>query len=183
MIGKIFAGLVMGVVVALLSYFVFAIGSAGGVSVGGWAALGSFLLTLLLAITAQRARYAWGRGFLVAGLLCFALPLATIVMSGAVGMKEMGQATSQAGRAGAAAGSFIGGAVVTVVSGVVGFFTGAIFLIIAYFLLRTPRIIVQTSPAVSDGANTKKCPSCAELIKSEAVKCRYCGTELRVVPA
>ncbi len=138
MVGKIFAGLIMGIVVALLAYFVFAIGSAGGLAVGGWAALGCFLLTFVMAITAQRARYAWGRGFVVAGLLCFALPLATVVMSGAVGVREMGQATTQAGRAGAAAGSFIGGAVVTLVSGIVGFFLGAIFLISAYFLRTRP---------------------------------------------
>lgn len=34
--------------------------------------------------------------------------------------------------------------------------------------------------ALASGAS-KKCPQCAEIVKADAVKCRYCGSELPIV--
>ena len=74
MVGKVFAGLTMGIVVALLTSMIVVV-AAGGGEVGGMYGLPAaglaFALTMLLAVRAQRPRYAWGRGMLLCGLACF----------------------------------------------------------------------------------------------------------------
>jgi hypothetical protein len=65
MFGKILAGIIMGIVVAILATLVFGVGSGGGESggkAGLWAAIIGFVLMIVLAVTAARGRYAWGRG-------------------------------------------------------------------------------------------------------------------------
>lgn len=139
MFGKIFAGIVMGLVVAILTYFVFGLGTgggSGGAERGGWAALSGFIVTMILAVTATRGRFAWGRGLLISGLLCFAMPLAGLLLSGIIGAQSIAQQGTEAGRAGAAIGATLAGGAITLISGVIGFFLGLIFLISSYFTLR-----------------------------------------------
>jgi len=139
-LNKMLAGLVMGIVVAILCSIVFGIGSGAGeagAKRGLWTALAGFVVTFVLALSAARGRYAWGRGFLLCGLLCFALPLASMAFSGIVGAEKVSTASSDAARAGAALGTAMAGTAMALVSGIVGFFLGLIFLVSSYFSLRS----------------------------------------------
>lgn len=60
-----------------------------------------------------------------------------------------------------------------------GFFLGPIGLIIALVIGIDHRELEQRS---LESGKMRKCPTCAEVIRVEAMKCRYCGTDLPAVP-
>lgn len=52
--------------------------------------------------------------------------------------------------------------------------SGGIGLVLLYVLPRLTPIEGNSEPAIA----VRKCPSCAEMIRAEATRCRYCKIEL-----
>lgn len=69
-------------------------------------------------------------------------------------------------------------------NGGIGFVLGLIFGplgVIAAGFLRTPETPATAPSTPPSHADERKCPDCAEWVKREAIKCRFCGAQLEPI--
>ena len=149
---KILAGILGGLIIAILGSIVIALGGASGASSGGSYGAIAFIVLwvvgIVVAVMAPSAAKAWRRLLITSGILCFLLPLSAIVFTGThiAGTLEKGGEYAGA----AAAGAVIGGGLVSGLMGILGFFLGAVFLVIGLLIGRDKQVVyVQSAPPSS----------------------------------
>lgn len=152
MFGKIVSGVLGGLIVATLGSFVVTIAGAGSdpEASGEFGAKAFFViwaLSIVIAVMAKGAGKAWRRLMLTSAVLSFLLPLASFIFSGAHVAEVASTGGEHAGAA--AAGAAIGGGLITMISGFLGFFLGIIFLLIGLLVGRDKQVIVVKESEVT----------------------------------
>lgn len=113
---------------------------------GTWLVWAAIAVGILLGAFAPTIRRAFGRGFLLLGASVFVLPISTLLLSSRVTHDLVANAANGADKAAVALGSGFAGAMLTGASAFIGFFVGAIFLLIGLVLVlggRREVIVVQ----------------------------------------
>lgn len=138
--------MIIGAAFGLASLFALAPGLAAFGSVPG-IALAVVAVGAILGFFAPTIRRAFGRGFLLLGACVFALPLSAMLLSGRVANEMI---TASDGEATTVVGAGIAGVAMTGIASFVGFFFGAILLVIGLVLVlggRREVIVVAPKPS------------------------------------
>ena len=145
---KILAGIVGGLIIAILGAIVIALGGASKPSSGGsYGAIAFFVLWVIgivVAVMAPSAAKAWRRLLITSGVLSFLLPLSAIVFTGSHVAGTLEKGGEYAGAA--AAGAAIGGGLVSGFMGILGFFLGAVFLVVGLLVGRDKQVVYVQAP-------------------------------------
>lgn len=96
--------------------------------------LGAIVLGAVMGLAAPTIRRTFGWGFLALGLAVLALPLTTMLLAGRVTADQV-QAAEASTQGATLVGSAIGAGLLTSAAAIIGFFLGAIFLVLAAVLL------------------------------------------------
>lgn len=127
---KIVAGIFGGLLMAIVGLILISIILSTTESSGGIASI-SFLVLwvtgIVMAVRSERAGKAWKKLLMTSGILLFLYPIAGIIFSIGYMFMEAPTAEDQAYQV---AGGFIGGGAITITLAIIGFFLGAIFMII-----------------------------------------------------
>ena len=137
MLGKIFAALLGGFVISILGSMVVGLsvgaGEEGG-SIGGISFFVFYVYSFVISLRSSSTIRAWKWLLINSAILCFLLPISSMLFTGIFIAEETSGAAE-------AAGGFLGGTLVTIIAGFFGFFLGVIFLVIGLLVGNTEKEI------------------------------------------
>lgn len=130
MLFKILAAIVGGLIISIVGSMLVGL-SVGAGEVGGEIAFYAFFVfyiaSFIISLRSNSSKQAWKRLFITASILSFLLPVSSMIFTG-IFIAEETSGTAEA------AGGLIGGALVTGITGVFGFFMGIVFLLIGLLI-------------------------------------------------
>jgi len=151
MFNKVLAGVLGGIIPAIIGMMVIGLPFAGDSESGGSVGAGAFfaiwIFAIILALISKTGGKAWRKVLLLSAILSFALPLASFLFTGAEISNTIDSTTGQEFSGASVTGTAIGGGIVTAISGFLGFFLGIVFLVIALLTGRDKQVIIVQQPA------------------------------------
>ena len=140
---KFIAGLVGGLILAVLATILVTTTFAASPEKGGSLGVAAFFLFwftgMIVALMAKTAAKAWRRLLVSSAVLSFLAPISAIIYTGSFMATQVDTASEYAGAQ--AAGAAIGGGLLSGFMGFVGFFLGVVFLIIGLLIGKDKQVV------------------------------------------